>query len=178
LPLAHLALARGAVRAARRASARDLTRERLDSLSTRSRVSAVLPELVLRAARSTDRSLRLSPTASDIAVYDYTQTGGDDLLLEARATWTLDRLVFADEELGIERLRLEHTRSDERLVERVLALVFGWERAGRLLAAVDTEPELRLRAEVDQLEAEATLDVLTDGWFGAELERRSRRVAP
>jgi hypothetical protein len=131
-----------------------------------------LPELVLRAARSTDQTLRLSPTATDAAVYDYTQTGGADLLLEARATWTLDRLVFADEELGVERLRLDHARSEAQLVDRIVALVFDWERARQVLATPDAEPEARLKAELDELQAEATLDVLTDGWFSAELARR------
>jgi hypothetical protein len=170
-------LARGAVRAARRASARDAARERLDGLSTRARVSATLPELVLRAARSTDQTLRLSPTATDAAVYDYTQTGGADLLLEARATWTLDRLVFADEELGVERLRLDHARSEAQLVDRIVALVFDWERARQVLATPEAEPEARLKAELDELQAEATLDVLTDGWFSAELARR-RAIRP
>jgi hypothetical protein len=178
LVLGHRSLARGAVRAARRASSRDAARERLDGLSTRARVSAALPELVLRAARSTDQTLKLSPTATDAAVYDYTQTGGADLLFEARATWTLDRLVFADEELGVERLRLEHARSEAQLVDRVVALVFDWERARRVVAEPEAEPEARLKAEVDELEAQALLDVLTDGWFSAELERqRARRAA-
>ncbi len=121
-PIADLRLARGAVRAARRASARETTERRLDGLGSRARVSAALPELMLRATRSTDQSLRLSPDERDVTVYDYTRTGGADLLLEARATWNLDRLVFADEELGVERLRLEHAKSEERLIERVLAL--------------------------------------------------------
>ena len=175
---ADAALARGAVRAARRASLRDAARERLDGLSTRARVSALLPELVLRAARSTDQTLRLSPTATDAAVYDYTQTGGADLLLEARATWALDRLVFADEELAVERLRLDQARSEAALVDRVIALVFGWERARRTRLDQEAEPEARFRAEVDETEAEAALDVLTDGWFGVELARRRGLALP
>lgn len=170
-PIADLQLARGVVRAARRASARATTERRLDGLGSRARVSAALPELMLRATRSTDQSLRLSPDDRDVTVYDYTRTGGADLLLEARATWNLDRLVFADEELGVERLRLEHAKSDERLIERVLSLFVSWERARRKLATPEIEPELRLRAEVEQLEAEAGLDALTAGWFGAELDR-------
>lgn len=177
-PLADLRLARGAVRAARRAAAREATERRLDGLGSRARVSAALPELMLRATRSTDQSLRLSPDDRDVTYYDYTRTGGADLLLEARATWNLDRLVFADEELGVERLRLEHAKSDERLVERVLALFASWEQARRKLAAPDTEPELRLRAEVEQVQAEASLDALTAGWFGAELDRGAVRELP
>ena len=177
-PIADLRLARGALRAARRASARETAERRLDGLGSRARVSAALPELMLRATRSTDQSLRLSPDDRDVTVYDYTRTGGADLLLEARATWNLDRLVFADEELGVERLRLEHAKSDERLLERVLALLVLWERSRRTLAAPETEPELRLRAEVEQLQAEAGLDALTAGWFGAELERGAVRGLP
>lgn len=165
-------LARAVVRAARRERAVEVRRARLDGLATRAKVSATLPQLVLRAARSTDQSLRLSPTANDITVYDYTQTGGADLLLEARATWTLDRLVFSDEELGIERLRIEHDRADERLVERVLSLLFAWEGASRRLSAPETDPEARELASMTLLEAEATLDVLTGGWFTAEIARR------
>jgi len=177
-PIADLRLARGVVKALRRASARAATERRLDGLGSRARVSAALPELLLRATRSTDQSLRLSPDDRDVTVYDYTRTGGADLLLEARATWNLDRLVFADEELGVERLRLEHAKSDERLVERALGLLVSWERARRLLSAPETEPELRLRAEVEQVEAEAGLDALTAGWFGDELARGAVRGLP
>lgn len=176
--IADLQLARGIVRAARRAAARETTARRLEGLGSRARVSAALPELMLRATRSTDQSLRLSPDDRDVTVYDYTRTGGADLLLEARATWNLDRLVFADEELAVERLRLEQARSDERLIERVLALFTSWERSRRTLAAPETEPELRLRAEVEQVQAEAGLDALTAGWFGAELDRGAVRGLP
>lgn len=177
-PRTDLRLARGLVRAARRAAARATTERRLDGLGSRARVSAALPELMLRATRSTDQSLRLSPDDRDITVYDYTRTGGADLLLEARATWNLDRLVFADEELGVERLRLEHAKSDERLIERVLELFVSWEQARRKLLEPETEPELRLRAEVAQVQAEAGLDALTAGWFGAELARGAVRGLP
>jgi hypothetical protein len=169
---ANSSLARGVVAAARRVSERAARQKRLDGLATRARVSATLPELALRAARSTDQTLRLSPGDTDVTVYDYTRTGGADLLLEARATWTLDRLVFADEELGVERL--EQDRAEERLVDRVLGLLFAWERARERQRAESTEPEARLAAEVDELEAEAALDVLSDGWFSDELGRRAR----
>src|SRR5690606_7545438 len=54
-------LARAVVRAALRARDADGEARRLDGLSARARLAAGLPDLVLRAARSTDASLRVSP---------------------------------------------------------------------------------------------------------------------
>jgi hypothetical protein len=161
------------VRAALRVRGALRADDRLDGLAARSRASSALPELTLRAVRSTDQSLRLSPSGT--LVNDYTQTGGAGLSLEARATWKLDRLVFADEELRVERLRAQRERSSERVVASVLKLLFTWHRARAHLSDPDLTPEEQLRLEVEQLEAEAALDVLTDGLFSSE--RRAREAA-
>ena len=159
------------LRAALQRNADESVEERLSSLGARARAAAVLPELTLRGARSTDQSLRLSPNGSYVS--DYTQTGGAGLIFEARATWKLDRLVFADEELHVERLRIQRERVRERVVELLLKHLFAWQRArGRLLAALDTlgdDERAELEAELDS--ARAALDVLTDGAFSDELPR-------
>jgi len=160
------ALARRLVRAALRVRGELLAGDRLDGLSARSRASAALPELTLRAVRSTDESLRLSPSGT--YVNDYTQTGGAGLLLEARATWKLDRLLFADEELRVERLRAQRERLSERVVTAVLKQLVTWQRARVHLLDPDLAPEEQLRLEVEELEAETALDVLTDGLFSSE----------
>jgi hypothetical protein len=156
-------LARRTVRAALRVGGSGRARTRLDSLESRARSSAALPELSLRAARSTDESLRLTPTIDD--PYRYSQAGGTSLLFEARLGWKLDRLVFADEELGVERLRGERARAEVRLVERVLVLLFAWERARAARADPDLGEAERLLAELEILKAEVSLDLLTGGWF-------------
>lgn len=163
------ALARAAVRAALRAHGYPAARRRLSSMSSRARLSATLPEVRLKAARSNDESLRLTPTSSD--PYRYTRAGGSTLWFEARLTWKLDRLVFADEELAVERLRQRRDKARLELVEHVLAALFAWQRA--LVKAADTSllPNERTLAELDAIEAEATLDVLTGGWFS---KRRGR----
>lgn len=171
-PLLEPGLARRLVRAALRAHGALQAEDRLDGLVSRSRFSSTLPELTLRAVRSTDESLRLSPSGT--YVNDYTQTGGAGLLLEARATWKLDRLVFADEELHVERLRAQRERASERLVALVLKHLLGWQRARARLAGPELSPEDQLRLEIEQLEAEAALDVLTDGLFASE--RRAREA--
>lgn len=156
-------LARGAVDAALRAGGYFSARRRVASLASRSKSSALLPELRLRAARTRDDELRLTPTTTD--PYRYTQAGATDLVFEARLTWQLNRLVFADEEVDAERLRLKWADARSALVERVLAALFSWQKA--LLQAHDATltPEQQSAAQLAALEAETTLDVLTGGWF-------------
>jgi len=170
LPVALFArLARDAVVAALRAHDVALRRSELEGLGSRARWSATLPELRLRVLRSNDESLRLTPTLEDPE--RYTHDGGTDFLLEASATWKLNRLVFADEEIAVERLELEREKNVERLSERVVELLFDWHRALSELAVPDLGPKRRGLLELERLEAEVGLDVLTGGWF-ADVARR------
>jgi len=167
---------RDVVAAALRASHAATADSRLDGLASRARASSALPELVLRAVRSTDQSLRLAP--SDARTAEITQSGGVDLLLEARASWRLDRLLFADEELRVEALRLDRAQKRDRLVALVLERLFAWQRARTKLALVELEPEARLTLEIEQAEAELELDVLTAGFFAERRPRASERTPP
>jgi hypothetical protein len=161
------AFVRRLVAAALRVAGSSRSEERLASLASRARTSAALPEVRLRAARKADESLRLSPTDSD--PYRYTQSGGHDIVLEARLTWRLDRLVFADAELRVEALRMQRAERHAALVKRVLDKLFAWQRAMLKFMDQATSPEQRSRALLDQLQAEAELDVLTGGWFAEQL---------
>jgi hypothetical protein len=136
----------------------------LASMVTRVRNAAILPELRIRALREVDQGQTLSPTDYDPS--RTTATGGISLWIEARATWRLDRIVFADEEVAIERLA--HTRAEARakLTARVLKLLFEWQRALALADNPAASPEENLTARLKALEAAAELDVLTDGWLG------------
>jgi len=168
-------LARDSVVAALRAHDVALRRSELEGLGSRARWSATLPELRLRVLRSNDESLRLTPTLEDPE--RYTHDGGTDFLLEASATWKLNRLVFADEEIAIERLELEREKNVERLSERVVERLFDWHRALSDLAAPDLGPKRRGLLELERLEAEVELDVLTGGWF-ADVARRFAEPPP
>lgn len=165
LPLPRLTprLARGAVRRALDVAGYFSTRTRLGGLSTRARNSAALPELRLRTLHSSGQTLRLTPTTDD--PYRYTQAGTSELALEARLTWHLDRLVFADEEVSIERLQAERDAAERRLIEHVLSRLASWQRSLTRAADVDTDPEQRETAELEAVSASVELDVLTDGWF-------------
>ena len=156
-------LARGAVRAAVRAAKLDEADARLDALSSRARMSALLPELRLRATRAIDESESLAPTEYD--PMRRTATGGTTTWLEARATFRLDRLVFADDEIALEKLRADRAAERARVVTKVLELLDGWQRARAAESDPDAKSDARSRATLAAAAAEVSLDVLTNGWF-------------
>jgi hypothetical protein len=156
-------LARGAVRHALSVAGFLVARTRLGGLSSRARNSAALPELRLRTLHSSGQTLRLTPTPED--PYRYTQAGTSELTFEARLTWHLDRLVFAEQEVSIERLQIERDVAEHRLIDQVLARLALWQRSRVRAADVYLDPEARQTAELEALGAAVELDVLTGGWF-------------
>ena len=135
----------------------------VDAVASRARTAAILPELRLRASRTADEGQSLSPTAYD--PQRTTTTGGTSIWLEARATWRLDRLVFADEEVALERARAQRAELRQKVVEHVLMLLFAWQRALALEDDGHASPEEHLAASLRVLETEAELDLATGGWF-------------
>jgi hypothetical protein len=156
LPLSR-DVARLAVTAAWRASGLGADDARLDSIVSRARWSALLPETRLRATRLLDDRTD-SAEPSSLATRQ-------NLGLEARLTWRFDRLLYADEETSIERVRVDRSEARVRVATRVLTALALWQRAwveGRRAPPESTDAfDCALRAS----EAEATLDVLTAGWF-------------
>jgi hypothetical protein len=162
-PILSSRLARGSVRHALANAGYLKARSRLASLASRARSSAVLPELGLRTLRSSGQLLRLTPTSDE--PYRYTQAGTSELTLEARLTWRLDRLVFADEEVTLERLQIERDAAERRLIEHVLEQLSLWQRGRARAADLNADPEQRETADLAAIAAAVELDVLTDGWF-------------
>lgn len=136
---------------------------RLDGMATRARSAAALPELRLRALRTVDQGQTLSPTEYD--PLRTTATAVVSYWMEARATWRLDRLVFADEEVAIERMRHDRAEARTKLTAHVLKLLFEWQRALALADNPAASPEENLTARLKALEAEAEIDLITDGWL-------------
>jgi hypothetical protein len=94
-------------------------------------------------------------------------TAGGSTWLEARVAWRLDRLLFADEETTVERLRLERQEARLRVATKALEHLARWQRAqveARLAPPGTLEAADALLRAVD---AEGALDVLTGGWFAA-----------
>jgi hypothetical protein len=166
-------LARATVEASWRAAGLGNDDARLDAIVSRARWSAVLPETRLRATRFDDQRLYSESTADVNRLRD---SAGANVGLEARLTWRFDRLLYADDEPSFERMRLERHDARARIAGRVLEALFHWHRAGlelRWAQAASREarqpPRHPTRDEAEAalrvMEAEATLDVLTGGWF-------------
>jgi hypothetical protein len=161
-------MARAAVAAALEHAGLAERAARVERVASRARSSSLLPELRLRVTRLVDESQSLAPTEYDPG--RITASGGSSLWLEARATWRLDRLVFADEEVALERLREERAQVRDKLAQRVLELLFAWQRARAAEGDPTRLPEESARAGLEAAEAEAAIDVVTGGW----LSRRRR----
>jgi hypothetical protein len=142
---------------------------RLESLGTRNRVSALLPEVSLRAGRERDTALRLTPTEAD--PFRYAQSDASNTLLEGRLAWRLGRLLFSSEDLGIERLRLARARERQRVVERTLAMLFSWIRAQAELAVPHRRTSRIRAARWQAAQASMRLDAMTAGWFSAHASK-------
>jgi hypothetical protein len=174
-------LARAAVEAAWRAAGLGSDDARLDAIVSRARWSAVLPETRLRAVRFDDQRLYAESNV-DANANRLRDTAGANVGLEARLTWRFDRLLYADDEPSFERMRLERHDARARIAGRVLEALFHWHRAWlevRWIQAASREarepPNRPSRDEVEAAlrlaEAEATLDVLTAGWFTSSRAR-------
>jgi hypothetical protein len=149
-------------------------RRRLDSLSSRARASALLPEVRLRAVRNTDQALRWVPTTDD--PYRVTQADGAGMILEASASFRLDRLLFAHEELLVERLRLRAGAVRLKLEARVEAALLGLFRARSMACASEPGDPAALTQVLKLLELFQELDALTAGWFSEQAPSFGRAV--
>jgi hypothetical protein len=181
-------LARAAVEAAWRTAGLGNDDARLDAIVSRARWSAVLPETRLRAIRYDAQTLYAESTVDSNRLRD---SAGANVGLEARLTWRFDRLLYADDEPSFERMRLERHDARARIAGRVLEALFHWHRSWLELrwaqaASRDARepPNHPSRDETESalrvMEAEATLDVLTAGWFTASRARFAvtRPIAP
>lgn len=159
------ALARDCVAAALRTAGLDGD-ARLESIVSRAHASAALPETRLRAMRLWDDANHTTTLATTDGT-NYYDAVGANLVLEARLTWRLDRLVYTGDEPTLERLRLERQEARARLSTRTLEALFAWERARVDASAALPDSQSRVEADLRAAEARATLDVLTGGRFEA-----------
>lgn len=159
MPPPSSAYARTIVAAAYRANGVGEGLGRLDDLASRARKSALLPELRLRATRFVDDRASVDALADQSRLTD---SSAQNLGLEARLTFRLDRLAFADEEPGLERARLDVQSYRTKLAQKVLELLYKHHRAK--VIAREQGPD-REEARVTAAELEAALDALTGGYF-------------
>lgn len=175
LPLTHKSasttplrsrLARDCVRAAWQAAGLgDLSA--VDRIQSRARTAALLPETRLRYAQEWDQSFRFAPTTQD--PYRLQESNGGGRTFEARLSWRLDRLIFAQDELAAENIRLRQVQARAQITGEVLKALFTWRKSRAILDDPASSSETIADAWVQLHHAHATLDVLTNGWFSTHL---------
>jgi len=135
-----------------------LDRSSARSWTRRSRLAGLMPYLTVRTGR-------------DASWDDDGASGvGHSQVVDVRATWRLDRLVFDGHELQVATIEAARRRERRRLASRVIRAYFAWRRAALRVPAATSPGESAWRgARAD--EAAAELDALTDGWFSAGLVR-------
>lgn len=107
-------LVRTCVAAALRASGLDADERGIEAIVSRARWSASLPEVRLRAVQYDDQRLYTDvTTASDTS--RLRDSVGAQVSLEARLTWRLDHLVFADDEPTFERIKNDRREARARV---------------------------------------------------------------
>lgn len=136
----------------------------LDDLASRARLSAWLPELQVKGGRSTDQTLRLTPTETEPDRYQV--VGGDGVRFEGQLRWTFSQLVFARDELSVARLRGALDSERRKRQQQAMEALGKWYVAWLQLGA-ELESEALLRTWVSESTLRAELDWLTQGWFSA-----------
>lgn len=162
-------LVKAVLQAAKKQAGLEDAAARVDAMAGRAKASALLPELRLRVSRLVDEEQALSPTEYD--PHRTTASGGTSLWLEARASWRLDRLVFSDDEAAFEKMRWDRAEAGAKLSEKVLELLFAWQRAKVESEREDASEQERTLALLKRVEAELGLDALTGGVFGKKIKK-------
>jgi competence ComEA-like helix-hairpin-helix protein len=143
----------------------------IDSWRARARSSALLPEVRARVDNDTDDGTTTRSQTGEADVI--TQSEGDDVGVELRATWDLNYLVFHPQEMAVAREAVRLTNLRDRVVDEVTRRYYERRRlmVENALAPVYDDME-RMRRDLRQQELTADLDALTGGWFSIELKKR------
>jgi hypothetical protein len=137
----------------------------LTGMATRARLAGLLPEARVRVLRS-EKASDILDYSDDLPTQRGTSAGG--MVWEGRLAFRLDKLMYSEEEVTIERLRNERRESKQKLAHKVLELVFHVERCDLEAGRVPPGSDQALDVAQRQLEAEMELDMLTGGWFSKQ----------
>jgi hypothetical protein len=142
----------------------------VDRIATRARVSALMPEVSVRATQTEAGIKDYSSDTGTVSTSEY----GPGFSLQASLTFHLDKLVYSGQESRIERLRIERMDARTRISQKIIDEIGKWSRAlAEERMDVDSQPG-HLDAMVRRTNAQMALDVWTGGWFSAFLDGKAR----
>jgi hypothetical protein len=154
--------------------------ELFESLRSRSRWSAALPEMRLRVTKdqaNEGRDVRLfDENAQPVPRFvnqSATETDDDALELQGEVKWKLGDLVFNARETAVVRENRLVARERQRILQTVTQTYFERRRAQvDLLLAPPTDAAARTVAELKIAELTAELDGVTGGAFSSMVRER------
>lgn len=128
-------------------------------MKRRARLAAALPTLSLKAGRDTvwNESDDTARVIGDVK---------QEVVIEARATWRLDRLMFDDTELRVASLAQQRAKARAAVAAQTTSLYY--KRRAAQVEALWHPPdtiEESVRRELALEELTAQLDALTGGWW-------------
>lgn len=150
--------------ATRRAIARaGLLPDHTRDLAGRARTAGLLPQLSLRVMRGIGASAAVNSAlpASDRVASD------DSLVIDLRAHFQLDRLVFDHSEVMLERIEVARGDRRDAMEREVIEQLAQLSRASHVLATVDPDSNEAFEAHLATARARARLEALT----GESLDR-------
>jgi hypothetical protein len=148
------------VAAAHRAAGIDRAGNPIASWRARSRWSALVPSVSVRAGNTASWRDVDDPTLLTIS---------HGAAFDIRASWRLDDLVYDPNELRFAGFDLALRRERRKVASSTTRLYFAWVRATSRMAE-DADPRVVLRAA----ELAAQLDAVTAGWFSDQRTRQNR----
>ncbi len=137
----------------------------LDRMASRARMSALLPELRVRAMDTSAGPRDYVSESGALATTD----SGPSFVVEGSITFHLDRLAYSGQEARLERLRLERIEARARITQRVIDEVARWSKATAEERDSPEGTEARADATNKRVAAQMALDVWTGGWFSDQL---------
>ncbi|MBM4291812.1 MAG: hypothetical protein FJ138_10505 [Deltaproteobacteria bacterium] len=151
-----------------------LNPEVFQSMKSRSRVQAVLPQLTVRATKNLDeesRSLTRFGETNQPQDISATSVVNNDLQLYAEARWKLNEMVFNYQETAVMRENRYSAKERQKLLQTVTQVYF--ERKRALVKLKDARPgEARDLAALKVQQLDAELDSLTGGWFSGQINAK------
>ncbi len=139
------------------------TNSAINQLKSASKTSALLPEIRFRALRNTSEDLTMSPTE-----YDPNRTtvaGGISWGLDLRVGWKLDKLIFSDEHIQLEKMRKDLAEEKKKFQLEIIDLLSDWQTAWAMEHNSMATDEQIFANRLKRAKIESTLHLYTNGWF-------------
>ncbi len=124
-------------------------------MATRARASGAMPQLSVRIGRGLGTSATQSLATADRATYD------DSWSFDVRVGFALDRLVYANAEVNLARLRMDRAARRARLEMEVVEVLAALERCSIERQRPTATPDDRVRAVIECARQRVRLETMT-----------------